>query len=84
VPNDFSVAISRDGSPVRDAEVTARFTMLDMDMGSQEYRLAEVKPGQYAHSGPALVMVGHWGLQFEIAPRGAQPFTVQLLDRAGG
>ena len=84
VPNDFSVAISRNGSPVRDAEVTARFTMLDMDMGSQEYRLAEVKPGQYAHSGPALVMVGHWGLQFEIAPRGSQPFTVQLLDRAGG
>jgi copper transport protein len=84
VPNDFSVDISRNGSPVRGAEVTARFTMLDMEMGSQEYRLAEVKPGQYAHSAPALVMVGHWGLQFEVAPQGVQPFTVQLLDRAGG
>ena len=84
VPNDFSVAVSRNGAPVRGAEVTAKFTMLDMAMGSQEYRLAEVAPGRYAHAAPALVMVGHWGLSFQIAPHGAPPFTVLLLDRAAG
>jgi copper transport protein len=84
VPNDFGVAITRGGAPVRGAEVVARFTMLDMEMGTQGYRLVEVGPGRYTHSGPALVMVGHWGLSFEITPRGGQPFTVSLLDRAGG
>jgi hypothetical protein len=53
-------------------------------MPSQEYRLGEVAPGTYAHAAPALVMVGHWGLTFTIAPPGEQPFSVLLLDRAGG
>jgi copper transport protein len=55
-----------------------------MEMPSQSYRLAETAPGVYTHSGPALVMVGHWGLSFDIAPRGAQPFTVLFVDRANG
>jgi copper transport protein len=38
----------------------------------------------YARSSPALVMVGHWGLSFEITPAGKQPFTVLLLDRTTG
>jgi copper transport protein len=84
VPNDFSVEVSRAGSGVRGAEVTARVTMLDMAMPSQEYRLGEVAPGTYAHAAPALVMVGHWGLTFTISPPGEQPFSVLLLDRAGG
>jgi hypothetical protein len=29
-------------------------------------------------------MVGHWGLTFTISPPGEQPFSVLLLDRAGG
>jgi hypothetical protein len=29
-------------------------------------------------------MVGHWGLSFEIAPPGAAPFSVLLVDRASG
>ncbi len=29
-------------------------------------------------------MVGHWGLQFQIAPRGAAPFTIVLEDHAEG
>ena len=29
-------------------------------------------------------MVGHWGLSFAVQPRGGKPFTVLLLDRAGG
>jgi copper transport protein len=33
---------------------------------------------------PALVMVGHWGLSFQVTPHGGQPFTVLLVDRANG
>jgi copper transport protein len=84
VPNSFTVGISRGGRPVRGADVTATFTMLDMEMGRQAYHLAETRPGLYRHSAPALVMVGHWGISFEIRPPGGQPFTVLLLDRAGG
>src|SRR5205807_7566472 len=32
VPNSFSVRITRGGKPVRGADVTASFTMLDMEM----------------------------------------------------
>ena len=84
VPNVFSVDITRGGKPVRNADVIGTFTMLDMEMPSQSYRLAETAPGVYVHSGPALVMVGHWGLSFDIEPRGAQPFTVLFVDRANG
>ncbi|MDX6518999.1 MAG: copper transport protein [Gaiellaceae bacterium] len=84
LPNDFGVRITRGGKPVTGAEVVTRFDMLDMTMGELAYKLREVSPGTYSRSAPALVMVGHWGLRFEIAPRGAPPFEVQLLDRAGG
>jgi copper transport protein len=84
VPNEFAVKITRNGRPVRGADVTATFTMLDMEMGNQTYQLREVAPGLYAHSAPALVMVGHWGLSFQIAPRGAPPFDILLLDHATG
>jgi copper transport protein len=84
VPNSFAVRISRGGKPVTGADVVVTFEMLDMEMGNQAYRLAETSPGVYAHAAPALVMVGHWGLSFDIAPRGAPPFTVLLLDRAEG
>jgi copper transport protein len=84
VPNQFAVRVERGGSPVRSADVTATFTMLDMEMPAQTYKLSEVSPGLYDHSAPALVMVGHWGLSFTIAPRGGTPFTVLLVDRANG
>jgi copper transport protein len=84
VANDFAVRITRNGKPVRGAQVTTTFTMLDMEMPSQAYRLTERSPGVYARSVPALVMVGHWGLGFDIAPPGAQPFSVLLVDRANG
>jgi copper transport protein len=83
-PNDFAVQLTRNGAPVRGAEVVATFTMLDMEMPATSYRLSESKPGLYAHSASALVMVGRWGLSFEIRPRGAQPFTILFLDRANG
>jgi copper transport protein len=84
VPNTFQVRIARDGKPVSGADVVASFLMLDMEMGTQAYRLAESSPGTYEHAAPALVMVGHWGLSFEITPRGGQPFTVLLVDKANG
>jgi copper transport protein len=84
VPNSFSVAITRGGAPTRGAEVVSGFTMLDMEMGTQSYALTETSPGVYTRSAPALVMVGHWGLSFEITPPGKAPFTILLVDRANG
>jgi copper transport protein len=85
VPNDFEVKITKGGQPVRGADVTLTFAMLDMEMGNQEYRLDETSPGVYARSGsPALVMVGHWGLSFNVTPNGGNPFTVVVVDHATG
>ena len=84
VPNSFQVAISRGGKPVRNANVTVDFAMLDMEMGQQAYHLSETAPGTYGHAAPALVMVGHWGLSFQVEPPGQKPFTVLLVDKANG
>ena len=73
--NTFSVRITRGGAPVRGADVLATFTMLDMEMPAQSYRLAETAPGVYERAAPALVMVGHWGLTFQVQPQGRAPFT---------
>jgi copper transport protein len=84
VPNSFQVGITRRGKPVRNADVTVDFAMLDMEMGQQAYHLSETAPGTYSHAAPALVMVGHWGLSFQIAPPGQKPFTVLFVDKANG
>ncbi len=84
VPNSFGVSITKDGKPVRGADVLVSFAMLDMAMQNQEYRLAETTPGSYTRAAPALVMVGRWGLSFSVTPRGAPPFQVLLVDRANG
>jgi copper transport protein len=84
LPNRFSVAISRDGVPLRGAEVTMRFTMLDMDEQQQIYTLPEGPAGTYARMAPALVMVGRWGLGLTITPKTGAPFDVLILDQASG
>jgi copper transport protein len=84
VPNTFVVQLSRGGKPVRNADITTTFAMLDMEMGQQAYRLSETSPGTYQHAAPALVMVGHWGLSYEVAIPGQTPFTVLLVDHATG
>lgn len=84
VPNRFSVQITKGGKPVTGADVIQTLEMLDMDMQNQEYRLAETAPGVYTMNRPALVMVGHWGLSFQVTPHGGQPFTVLLVDKANG
>jgi len=82
--NSFEIGIRRNGKPVQNADVTVDFAMLDMEMGQQAYHLSETAPGRYGHAAPALVMVGHWGLSFQIAPPGQRPFTVLVVDKANG
>jgi copper transport protein len=85
VPNDFALKVTRNGKPVTGADVTVTFAMLDMEMGTQEFRLTETSPGIYARpANPALVMVGHWGLSFQVTPKQGQAFTALVVDRAGG
>ena len=84
VPDEYTVRLTRNGAPVQGATIIATFTMLDMEMPTQAYRLAERSPGVYAHSSEALVMVGRWGLTFQVQPAGAQPFDVVILDHAAG
>lgn len=83
-PNTFSVRVAKDGQPVRHASVIAGFAALDMEMGTQTYVLPESEPGLYERAAPALVMVGHWAMSFEITPSGLQPFTITLVDRTTG
>ncbi|MGN6800147.1 MAG: CopD family protein, partial [Gaiellaceae bacterium] len=83
-PNSFALRVSRHGQPVRSADVTVQFSMLDMEMPNQEYRLSETPPGLYSRSAPALVMVGHWGLSFTVTPKNAAPFTAIVVDHATG
>jgi len=83
-PNSFGVELTRKNKPVRGANVTLTFAMLDMEMPNQEYQLTETKPGFYSRATPALVMVGHWGLTFDVTPNGGQPFTALVVDHAAG
>ena len=83
-PDSFGLRLTRGGKPVSGADVTLTFAMLDMQMPTQEYQLAQTAPGIYARKAPALVMVGHWGLSYTITPRHGLPFTVLVVDRAGG
>jgi copper transport protein len=82
--NTFSLRITQGGKPLTHATVVAGFAMLDMEMGTQNYTLSEQAPGLYERVAPALIMVGHWGLSFEVTPPGKAPFTVLLVDRANG
>ena len=43
VPNTFAVTITKNGKPVRGADVTAKFTMLDMEMQQVAYSLPSGK-----------------------------------------
>ncbi len=84
VPDSFSVSITKNGKPVHGATVTSNFAMLDMEMPNLAYNLAEQSPGKYGRNANALVMVGHWGLSFEVEPPHDLPFTVTIIDHAVG
>jgi copper transport protein len=83
-PDSFALRITKDGQPVRGADVTLTFNMTTMEMPQQEYQLAETQPGVYTRAAPALVMVGEWGLTFQITPKNGVPFTALILDQANG
>ena len=83
-PNTFCVKVTRGGRPVRMQSVLLSFAMLDMEMGEQTYHAAGGRAGRLSRDSPALVMVGHWGLSFEVTPPGQAPFKVIFVDRATG
>jgi copper transport protein len=83
-PDSFGLRISRNGRPVRGANVTLTFNHTEMQMPQQQYQLAERQPGVYSRAAPALVMVGKWALAFQVAPPGARPFTALIIDQADG
>ncbi len=83
-PNSFALRITKNGRPVRAANVTLTFNHTEMQMPQQEYQLTETQPGLYTHAAPALVMVGKWALAFQIAPKSAPPFSALILDQADG
>ena len=83
-PDSFALRITRGGQPVRGADVTLTFNMTTMEMPQQEYQMAESQPGVYTRAAPALVMVGEWGLTFQITPKSGVPFTALILDQANG
>ena len=83
-PDAFALRITKNGQPVRGATVTLTFNHLEMQMPQQEYQLSETQPGVYSRHAPALVMVGRWGLSFQITPKGAPPFTALIVDQANG
>ncbi len=83
-PDSFALRITKSGQPVRGANVTLNFDMTTMQMPQQEYQLTETQPGIYSRAAPALVMVGQWGLTFQITPRSGVPFTALIIDQANG
>jgi hypothetical protein len=69
---------------VRGANVTLTFDMTTMQMPQQQYQLTETAPGVYSRAAPALVMVGDWGLNFQVTPKSGPPFNALILDQANG
>jgi copper transport protein len=83
-PDSFALRIIKGGQPVRGANVTLTFNHTEMQMPEQEYQLTETGPGVYSRAAPALVMVGKWALDFQIAPKSGLPFSALILDQADG
>jgi copper transport protein len=83
-PDSFAVKITKNGQPVRGADVTLTFNHTEMEMPQQEYQLTETGPGLYSRAAPALVMVGKWALAFNVTPKSGPPFTALILDQADG
>ena len=83
-PDSFALRITKGGQPVRGADVTLLFNHLEMQMPTQEYQLTETQPGIYSRAAPALVMVGRWGLTFQVTPKHGLPFTALIVDQADG
>ena len=83
-PDSFALRITKNGQPLRGADVTLTFNHTEMQMPQQEYQLTETGPGVYSRAAPALVMVGKWALAFQVTPKTGPPFTALILDQADG
>jgi copper transport protein len=83
-PMGYGVDLAQGGAPLTGATVIARVAMLEMDMGQRAYTLREVAPGTYRRTAQALLMVGMWGVRFEVTPRRGPPFSFLLVDKANG
>ncbi len=83
-PDSFALRITKNGQPLRGADVTLTFNHTEMEMPQQEYQLTETSPGVYSRAAPALVMVGKWALAFQVTPKTGPPFTALILDQADG
>jgi len=83
-PDSFAVRITKGGQRVRGANVTLTLNHLEMQMPQQEYQLTETRPGIYARAAPALIMVGKWGLAFQVTPKNDPAFTALIVDQANG
>jgi hypothetical protein len=83
-PMGFGVDLARGGAPVTGATVVARFDMLDMDMAQQAFTLRETRPGTYRRTAMPLIMVGNWGVTFDVTPRSGPPYSFVVVDRANG
>ncbi|MBV9311017.1 MAG: copper resistance protein CopC [Solirubrobacterales bacterium] len=83
-PDSFALRITKNGQVVTGASVMLTFNHLEMQMPQQQYILKEVSPGLYSRAAPALVMVGRWGLSFDVDPKGAPPFSALVVDQANG
>ena len=69
-PDSFALRISKNGQPLRGANVTLTFNHTEMQMPQQEYQLTETQPGSsHPRATAALVMVGKWALAFQITPK---------------
>ena len=84
IDNAFTLRLQRAGKPVRNARITTQLDMLDMSMQQQAYTLPETSPGVYERKRPALVMVGHWLLDYTIEIPGSKPIRLQVIDKADG
>jgi len=82
--NSFALDVSRHGKPVTGATVTVQFNMLDMQMPQLEYGFPEKQPGVYSVNAAPLVMVGHWGLTFNITPPKGRLISGTIVDKANG
>ena len=82
--NDWFVSPSKAVEGLTPEQVSWKDGKGNHSIGQLAYHLAEARPGRYTRSAPALVMVGHWGLSFDIRPPRGTPFTILLVDKAVG
>ena len=84
-PDSFGLRLTRGGKPVTGADVTLTFAMLDMQMPTQEYQLAETGSRDLHPEGTGARHGRPLGPRLTpITPKGGLPFSALVVDRAGG